>query len=222
MEDASYLSPHQKEIHNNEKSHTLFKLSRVIKNFKRFSRKTERIIRLATFKMLNLADVRFKKYDKDFDLEEAIRKALGPLLEVGGPTDYEYYQTDIDNSGRKMHVSNIYPGQPLYDLSSDNKDPIGYKGKVDLQADATNLAIRDNSLGVLFASCLPIPIRQGLLEEASRVLRPGGLFIVPGFKDEEIDAAKKMGFELKEEIRYTEHRFNTHRNDVVFEKRVSD
>lgn len=219
MEEQS--SPDKIEILTSSESDetaSFSKLRKIIEGFKRFSRNSERAFHTA-FRSAFL-DIEFKKHQDGFDLEKAIKAAPGPLLEVGGPTEYEYFLTDIKNSGKKMFVSNIEPGRPLYNTDSNNTKLIKYEGKIDLRIDATRLPIKNACLGVLFASCMPRNTHSAIFQEASRVLKQEGLLIAPGLSEKDLQEAESLGLEPMEQIKMTDKMdANKSRYDIVFRKR---
>jgi len=192
------------ELSDSEMS-TKQNLERIIKKFIRASQEAGRSLRQVYF---NLEAFGYTQFDKDFNLEEAIRQAPGDVIEVGGPTGHSWHKLDIKRSGREVRVSNIEPSDKLY-------------GRIDFQADARKLPLRDDSLGVLFAANLPYDIAEGTIDEAMRVLKPGGLFIADGLKREAVEHAKKLGLLRKEQIeKFRMIDFRTH-YDVVFQKKES-
>lgn len=82
---------------------------------------------------------------------------------MAGPTDPGLDLADLSKIDKKMYVSNIEPGLPLWSREGEH---LGYIGKVDFQADATNLPLKTDSIGALFVSAMYRDIREKFLLEA--------------------------------------------------------
>lgn len=193
-------------------------LTRVIRNFQKAGRNIDRILEHAFYFVF--LDIRHKKFEDEFHLENAIRDAKSPIIEVGGPTDSSWYLTDIKNANRRMFISNITPGNPVYGKNFEDRRPIKYEGKVDFLADATHLPLRKNSVGVLFASC--VPREEGFFPEAHRVLEDNALLVTAGIGWEDIVKAEETGLQMIEYIEYRPRMTMTGRKrfDVVFRKTI--
>lgn len=192
-------------------------LGKIVHSLAKFARNSERTaghVLLSAF-----ASIVYQTFEKGFHLENAIRTADGPIIEVGGPTDQNWYLGDIKNSQRKMFISNLTSGHPIHPIKETDKEaPVKYDGKVDFRADATNLPFADESVGVLFASCLPRDIRHGMLEEAKRVLKDSSILIASGMVEDDMRDAEQLGFRQVEHIRYQGLLSRKSRYDVVFRK----
>lgn len=142
--------------------------------------------------------------DPNFDATKELKKMPGILLEVGGPTFGGYQILDTkkleEDLHKKIFVTNLYPGQPVYGDTEDRK-PINVQGTVDFRADATNLALDDAKVSALFASSLPDDIREQTLVEAKRVLEPGGLLIWQHAHPKNLEDAQKLGYKLKQYLK---------------------
>lgn len=142
---------------------------------------------------------RLSEASDDFSVRQALEATKGPFIEVGGPSEDEYwlgyslYDTKFLN--KKLHVSNVNPGVPIVNRKGE---VVRYGRKVDFRADARQTPLRDESVGALFASNLPQEIRADVTEEGRRIVEPGGLFFIQGFLKKDIDYAKEQGFEVKE------------------------
>ena len=86
-----------------------------------------------------------------FDANQALEATNGPFLEIGGPSDKGFEFVDMEKLPREIFVSNLYPGAPKFDNTTDF---LKFYGKVDLQADGRNLPIRDESMGAVFVRAL--------------------------------------------------------------------
>lgn len=128
-----------------------------------------------------------------FDLDRALEEIPGPVVEVAGPTS-RTPMIDFKKLKTPFFVSNINPGVKITDPYTG--EFIEYMGKVDFQADATRLPFESETIGALFAACLPIEIRDEFLEEASRVLKPNGLVVFEGLFPKDLEEARKKGFEI--------------------------
>jgi len=148
--------------------------------------------------------------ERSFDIAGELAKRKGVAIEIGGPTYFGGYsrisQTieDFINNRKKIYVSNIESGLPIYDdMNTDNEEPLGHLGKVDFIADATKLPFAQESLGAVFASCLPAEIREESIKEAARTLEKGGLMIIMSGDISDMDNAKEHGFTVKLFKRYS-------------------
>ncbi|MDP3888417.1 MAG: methyltransferase domain-containing protein [bacterium] len=154
-----------------------------------------------------------------FELYGALTQLSGPIIEVGGPTSYEPdLLLDFNKLDKKLFVSNISPGLPIFDY--DDGHFVGYIGKVDLVADAAKLPLADNKVGVLFASCLPPEIREGFFDEAERVLEPNGLLIYQTLSPVESDYIVSKGFTVEQSTKFLEGGKKDTMN-AVFRKKIS-
>ena len=132
-----------------------------------------------------------------FNLHETIQQTTSPLVELGGPTPQGYELVDFDNfPDKQILIINIDPQTVKRDLDNRNYSISPEKKRVDLQADATKLPFEDQSIGVLFASALPIDIHADIFRDAVRVLSPGGIMVWEGGREEDINLAKNNGLEL--------------------------
>lgn len=148
--------------------------------------------------------------DPDFDIEKKLESINGPLIEVAGPTEGGYSIIDMDSLGNKIYVSNLTKGCPI---SKDGKT-VNYFGKVDFQADAKQLPFQEGKIGAVFCSCLGkvgktngdllrermenVLLREKAIEEAMRVLEPGGLIVIDNFVLEDMKMAEHLGFVIKQ------------------------
>lgn len=173
----------------------------------------------STFKLSAEAGTQDVQWEREgFSVTESIKQLSGPLIEIAGPTEEGYDLVDFSKLGndKKLFISNLSPGCPLYDQMTG--EFLGYAGKLDFQADATKMPIKNEGCGALFASCVPTQIREKTLAEAHRVLQEGGLFVWQGALDNDIEIAKKSGFEV---MKYSRHVFNDygmHNVNVILRK----
>lgn len=151
--------------------------------------------------------------DENFNVYVKMHHLKGPLIEVAGPTKSGYELVDFDTLDRKVMVSNIYQGTPK--LGVDNK-PEGFYGRVDFEADARQLPLKDKSAGAIFSSNFGLIQNQDLppeerlrrsnearidvIKEANRVLKEGGLLIWQGGKAQDVEFAKQHGFVVRQMI----------------------
>jgi hypothetical protein len=152
-----------------------------------------------------------------FSVYRTINNLNGPLIELGGPTDEGYKQVDLSKLDKRLFVSNLLPGFPYYDTKTG--EFLGYRGKIDFQADATAIPIKNEGCGALFVSCLPVEIRKKILSEAYRVLEKGGLLIWQGGIDKDIEIAEKLGFEVMEYLKQYDRDSKLYFWDVIFQKK---
>ena len=126
----------------------------------------------------------------DFDLSSELSKRKGPFIEVAGPTlgGFDIVRPkDIKSADKPYFTSNITEGLETY----------GRKvAPVDFVADARHLPFTDESIGAVFASCLVADIRKEAIQEACRVLEPGGLLVWEGTFSDDIEVAEHSGFAL--------------------------
>lgn len=160
--------------------------------------------------------------EEGFDIEEKLKEVNGPYVEVAGPTPGGYDLVDINNLGKKLHVSNAFSRLA--------------KGKIDFKANAKELPLKNESVGALFVSCLggiqrddpeelkllekkvgknwvsnktakrydelsyqeKRKLRERALEEAYRSLEDGGILIWQGGEKEDVETAKELNFKIKE------------------------
>jgi len=104
------------------------------------------------------------------NLQEQLNNRQGPFMEFGGPTYDDFTVLEGVKFPQKVLVSNIDPGLTMG--SGENRRVVG---RVDAQMDVTNMHLRNESLGAILAAALPATVRDGALDEAMRVLEPGGL-----------------------------------------------
>ena len=105
---------------------------------------------------------------KGFDLVRELLKRNGPFVEIAGPTPsgYPIYLFEdgdkkpakvdlfslVRARGKNIYTSNLYKGLPVMDTVRRRFK--GFEGSVDFVGDATNLPVKDNSLEIVFCSCL--------------------------------------------------------------------
>lgn len=148
----------------------------------------------------------------NIDLDEAMARVSGPYIEVAGPSDPEYQTIDVKNLKKKLISSNLFPGAPRF-YGND----FFYYGKVDFQADAQQMPIREGGVGAVFCSCLgevgeemrrtmgidknkyPTEtgeLRANAIHEAWRMIEPGGFLIWEGGTKKDLGLAESMGFQI--------------------------
>lgn len=136
--------------------------------------------------------------EKDFDLNAALSRRRGPLVEVGGPTEVGYKmvpQEIIEKSGKQLFTSNLHVGRQITETVTGKK--VEYVVPADFAADARKMPHADGSIGALFVSALNIAAISGAIQEASRILEKDGLLIWQGPRLEGIMLAEKLGLHLK-------------------------
>jgi len=134
---------------------------------------------------------------QDFDVDVAIANVEGPAIEVAGPTLSGFHMLSrekVTAAGKDYYVSNVYDG--LYEMLSWEPPRFAKTASVDFVADAQSLPFADASVGLIFASCLPIDIRKGTIREAARVLELGGLLLWQATFIDDFKDAQAAGFEL--------------------------
>jgi len=164
---------------------------------------------------------------EDFDIYDELKS--GPLIEVAGPTEDGFDFVDIEKLPGKIFVSNLYPGTPRFKTGN----MIGYYGLVDFRGDGRSLPVKEGSVGAIFLSCLGRTrgkdgesetekyrlnkeLRENVMEEAYKVLKPGGILVFEKTKREDFEFATRLGFELKQ---YKVKKFfNTDSWSFVFQK----
>lgn len=155
------------------------------------------------------------------DVTAALNHTRGPILEVAGPTREGYPMIDPARLKKRVWLSNLFSGLPLWIRESAVDRLVsqpGYRrfegpmpraaervgmrppnvlwGRVDLQADGTALPIRPGSVGAILISRLNGPARNGAMREAYRALEPGGLLIWKSVGAGDLQFALSLGFEL--------------------------
>jgi len=154
------------------------------------------------------------------DLTAALNATRGPIVEVAGPTTAGFAAIDAARLEKPVLQSNLMAGLPLWGDRIEQDDaafgvrpyhgpptpsmvkagmaraPKWLVGRVDFQADATALPLRDKVLGAVLVSCLNRPSRPGALREAARVLEAGGLLVWQGAFAEDLLLARSLGLEL--------------------------
>lgn len=111
-----------------------------------------------------------------FDLVKEIKKKKS-AIEIAGPTDTGFRFHDFQGPDKQYskvdlfqekpaHVSNLYPGTPVFKSNQPGFE--GFYGKVDFIADAKNLSVKENSVGVVYCACLGeiAPVGISLIAEA--------------------------------------------------------
>ena len=116
---------------------------------------------------------------------------------MGGPTPQGFEILDAVELPQRNAVSNIKNGIFFYHNNS-----WGLVDSVDLRVDIAALPVADSSLGMLLASCIPEAdkeygdgLRASLVEEASRVLEPGGLLCMQGARWTDMLYAQRHGLD---------------------------
>lgn len=132
-----------------------------------------------------------KKLDYEFpanegnlqDVAATVNETRGPIIEVGGPTeDYSPIINPVivaERLARPVFVSNV-----------------ARIGAVSLQADGTRLPLGNDSIGLMFASCLPHDMRNDFYIEAHRTLEDGGVLAYKNAKDLDIAHVLSLGFKM--------------------------
>jgi len=157
--------------------------------------------------------------EKNFDVDKRIETTRGQFIEIAGPTAKGYKQVDLEKLPRKIYITNLFPGCPYYKKTEKGDIVLeGYEGKVDFEADATEMPLRDSSVGAVFStnlSAFPSEkhnltkeqidtetdrltkiLRENAMKEAWRILEPGGLLIWQGGKEEDFTVAHNLGFRI--------------------------
>ncbi len=106
----------------------------------------------------------------------------GPFIEIGGPTPQNFKMFPryrLDRTGKPYFVSNV-----------------NLNDGVDFVADGRQMPLKDASVGALFMSAMTRYYRADILQEAARILEPGGVIIIQGVELEDIEVAKENGLEF--------------------------
>ncbi len=118
-----------------------------------------------------------------FDIAETVMATDGPVFEVGGPTeDYTPFAQPAvfgETFGRPVYTSNL----------------ISYGG-INLRADGSSLPLKNKSLGLVSASCLPHDIRNNFYSEAHRTLSDKGVLMYKNGNDLDVVHALSLGFDM--------------------------
>lgn len=148
-----------------------------------------------------------------FNVYKKIEALRGPLIEIAGPTEKGYRSlVDIPRLKKRLYISNVSPSVAKY----TDRQPVELLGPVDFRTDATNVSLKDKSVGALFCSALgPIGfvgqrdaaadaaainernlLREGFIKEAEKVLEANGLLILRDFLKRDVEFALQNGFQL--------------------------
>lgn len=119
-------------------------------------------------------------YEEGFDVYEALKQVKGPYIEVAGPTEGGYMLIETEKLGRKLTIS--------------NQSASWAKGKIDFEANATDLPMKDGSIGALFISCL-----GGMQKDDSEELKK--LEFKSRFSKKESALYEKLSYESKRRLR---------------------
>lgn len=134
------------------------------------------------------------KRHKDFNLNTEIAKLSAyPIIEVGGPTESGFPLVSWEDVTNATFTSNITPGSPTY---SQDGELSHYYGKVDFQADAKKLPLKEKSVGMLISDSLPPEILDNYIDEANRVLVDQGILLIQGLNEDDVLFITKNNFEL--------------------------
>lgn len=126
--------------------------------------------------------------DPEFDVSKAIEERKGPFVEIAGPTEDGFELVDVGILDKKLIVTNIEPGLPLWSLDGQ-KFIVGH---VDQQVDATNMPYKGGSIGIIL--CAALNLGEVFFKEAKRVLEPGGLLILDHLGSEYPEQIANLGF----------------------------
>ncbi len=162
--------------------------------------------------------------EEGFDLKKELVNLEGPIIEVGGPTrlpkfEGQTYVQSVQSSGRKMHTSNI--SRQIRVGEKEDRTPVYAKIKpeyIDFLADARQLPLKTGGVGALFASYLPINIRNEFIAEAHRALKDKGLLVMVSVEPENFNTAQQLGLEVVDTISYRERLGGDISFDAVFRK----
>lgn len=105
--------------------------------------------------------VRLLHREKGFSLKKEIKKLSGPFVEIGGPSTNYWFTGKL--------LGDFLPANSLY-ISN-----ISQRKGIDFRADGMQLPLEDESVDAVFARGLGNS--PGFIEEASRVVKPGGLVV---------------------------------------------
>ncbi|MDD3647442.1 MAG: hypothetical protein PHS44_02995 [Candidatus Dojkabacteria bacterium] len=141
--------------------------------------------------LVELSEMTVRRTKKGFRLQEEVKKRKGPFIEVAGPTETGFSLYDQLVQNRPFFVSNITaPGVAWYEEGK----VAHFFGRVNFQADATRLPLKDESVGIVFGVCLGPDFIEGAILESGRVLEDGGLLFLEEFHDKHIfDIAEAAG-----------------------------
>ena len=119
------------------------------------------------------------------EVVDIAKNVQGPLLEIGGPT------ATYDCMFANMVELDKRTDKPIVKIS------ITKSGQETIRADANCLPFANNSLGLIFASCLPKEAKTNHFDEAFRTLGAGGILAYQRGFDLDIYHALSLGFLLK-------------------------
>jgi len=133
-------------------------------------------------------------------LVEALKRIAGPIIEIGGPTlpdkfhPHSYRLIKLNEIPKRLWTVNIdlFHENEEWDQDAGVWRLVKYPSP-DIQADGMMLPLGKESVGAVFASALPDPIRNSVLREVHRILEPGGLVIWQYGIPRDIKKARQVG-----------------------------
>ncbi len=134
------------------------------------------------------------KRDESFDLSTVLNKSKKLIIEVGGPNESGFEFVEWEQFNDTTFVSNITTGSPTFNQQTGEFSHL--YGKVDFQADATQLPFADSSLGTLRADSIPPNVFDNMIDEAYRVLTDNGILVLQGISSDDALFVSQNGFEL--------------------------
>ncbi len=155
-----------------------------------------------------------------FDLENSIKSAVHPLVEIAGPTPEGYELLggrtlqQLKDAGQKILITAFPPEKVEYDPAWETEEATDhqkimleiwkgneewYRSKypqVDTLMDATQASFKDSSIGGYFSASLPRQIVTSVESEVLRTLVPNGFWVVQRMSGSELENAQKIGFDI--------------------------
>lgn len=119
------------------------------------------------------------------EVVDLAKNVQGPMVEIGGPT------ATYDRLFANMATLSKRADQPIVKVN------ITDSGQETIRADANRLPFANNSLGLIFASCLPKEAKTHHFNEAFRTLGAGGILAYQRGYNLDIYHALSLGFLLK-------------------------
>jgi hypothetical protein len=136
-----------------------------------------------------------QRHGDSTQLAEIISSRMGPFIELGGPTSQGYDLLSIEAverlTGKHVKITNLSPEAGCYMLSSQADF-----ASIEEFVDAKNLPYEPSSLGMVFASCMPLDVKERVADEVYRVLEEGGLWQYQRCEDVDVARALETGFHL--------------------------
>jgi hypothetical protein len=122
----------------------------------------------------------------------------GKKIEIGGPTDegYRFSNEAVIHMPEDLQL-NIKPGVPNYDSYTGEFRGFVGSDQVDAIAEGQHLPLRNESVGTVMFSELPIDVIPGVIKESARVLKNNGFIMAQAIDEREYRLLVDSGFKLK-------------------------